>query len=256
MTGAAFPQSHLRPALTGGNWPNGNSSNTVLSYGPWAYWKLNEANGVTPAADSSGHGRSLTVDTGHINGGSAPIVPTSSDTSMYVPWVSSSAVTPLKSPGTQTWTPAVGSWEFWLNTPGHSPNELNLGSLGDISGATTRVFRFYINSSVQPVLEFQDTGGTLHTLTTAVGISLNVNHQLVYVLDGTNLNVYLDGTLAGSQAQGATMKNPFTGVVYVTQPSGGAGSRMYAGFIEHVAWYDQVLSASDVTKLYNAGTVL
>jgi hypothetical protein len=196
------------------------------------------------------------VDVSTANEGRSGIVPTSSDTSTFVIWGAATNLQAWQSVATQTWAPAVGSWEYWLNSAGHPPNELDLGTLGDVSGATTRLFRHYLNNSGQPIFEFQDTGGTLHTLTTAVGVVDSSTHHLVYVLDGTNLTVYVDGAQAGQQAQGFTMKSPFTATVYLSQPAGGAGSRSYSGFLEHVGWYDQVLSAANVLALYRAGTVL
>jgi hypothetical protein len=226
----------------------------VLAFDPWAYWKLNEANGVTPAVDSSGHGRSLTVRLASVTGGRSGIVPTSSDTSSFVIWNAGTAFAPWVCPAGQTWTPAVGSWEYWLNSPGHSPNEMTLGVHGTIGGPGSFLFFHRLNSAGQPFISFQDTGGAQHVITSPIGVVDNSTHQLVWVLDGTNVTVYLDGAQADQQAQPAAMKNPFTAAPSLGMALGGAGSRFYTGFLEHVAWYDKVLSAANVLSLYQAGT--
>lgn len=237
-------------------WPNSNQSTEVLSFGPWAYWKLNEANAAPTAVDSSGHGRNLTIRDADVTGGRSGIVPTSSDTSSFVIWNSATNVAPWLSPVSQTWTPAVGSWEYWINSPGHSPNVMVLGILGTISSAASKSFWMYLTATGAPVFEYQDTGGTTHTLTFNAGVVDNSTHQLVYVLDGQFVTVYVDGAQADQQAQPATMTNPFTAVPSLGMSLGGAGSRYYTGLIEHVAWYDKVLTAANVAALYKAGTVI
>jgi hypothetical protein len=246
----------FRPCPPSANWPNNNQSAAGLAFGPWAYWKLNEANGVTPAADSSGHGRSLTVRVADVVGGRSGIVPTSADTSSFVTWNAASNVAPWVCPGSQLWSPAVGSWEYWINTPGHAGNETDLGCHGTISAATTRLFRHFLNSLGQPQLEWQDAGGVLHQIGWAVGLNNNTTYQIVFVLDGTNASLYVNGALVSAQAQPAAMKTAFTAVPTLGMCLGGASSRYWTGFLEHVGWYDQVLSAANVLTLYTTGTTL
>lgn len=234
--------------------PNSNATTAALAFGPWAYWKLNEAAGVSPAVDYSVHGRNLTVGLGFVNQGKTGLIKTSADTCTFVVWTSATNVTAFASPVTQTWTPAVGTWVYWINTAGHSTNELDLGCLGHISGTTTRLFRHYLNSSGQALLEFLGTDNALHTFTFAVGLDDNNTHMLAYVLDGSNVSCYLDGALVSSQAQGVAMKAPFTDNCFLGQPLGGAGSRFYSGFIGPVGWYDQVLTPANILTLYQKAT--
>lgn len=239
-----------------GGWPNTNQVDTALAFGPWAYWKLNEGLGVTPAIDSSGHGRSLIVLVSNVQGGKSGIVPTSADTSSFVVWSAATNVAPWLAQSSQAWNSAVGSWEYWLNSPGHSPNELNLGVHGTISSVTSRLFRHFLNSSGQAVIEYLDITNTLQTLTFAVAFVDNSTHHLVYVLDGTNITVYKDGAQAAQQAQPAAMTAAKTAVPSLGMTLGGAGSRFYTGYLEHVGWYDKVLTAANVLSLYQAGTQL
>lgn len=244
----------LGPCPPSISFPNNNATTAALAFGPWAYWKLAEANGVTPAVDSSGHGRSMTVLVSNVQGGKAGLIKTGPDTCSFVVWTAATNVEAWQSQAAQTWTPAVGTWVYWINSPGHSTNELDLGCLGTLSSATSRLFRHFLNSSGQPVIEFQDTLGTLHTLTFAVGVVDNSTHMLAFVLDGTNVSVYVDGAFVSSQAQGATMKSPFTATAYIGQPAGGAGSRFYTGLIGPVGWYDQVLTGANILTLYQKAT--
>jgi hypothetical protein len=255
----ALPGSRIIPSSAGGagtsHVPNDVWENLVLTYTPWAKWPLNEAAGSMSCADHSGNGRTLSPVASQVQLGVTGLIKTSGDTSSYSVWTSASNVSNFPSAATWTWSSATVSAEFWINAlSGHSPNELDLGCMGHISSTNSRLFRFYLNSSGNPIMEYRSAGPVLNTQTFSAGVYDNNVHQLVFVLDGANLTLYLDGVQQDQHAQAAAMNAPITENVFLGQPLGGAGSRFYTGYMGPVAWYTQALSAADVALLWAAAT--
>lgn len=251
-----FPRLNVCP-LPSTLFPNTNNNDAVLALGPWGYWKLNEAAGTVTVADSSGHGRSLTTTQPGTLLGKSGIVLTSGDTSGYQNGTGgSTAFGWIGAGGTQLWTPAVVSVVMWIQTNGRPGFQQCIFCQGTFVGATTRLFSCILNVTGQPIWQYQDNTGTLQTNTFAVGTIDGNRHMLSFVLDGTNVTMYLDGAQAAQQAQAAPMKASTTLLPAIGQPAGSAGDRSAVCYYEHVAWFDKVLASSDIATLYQAGTVL
>lgn len=106
------------------------------------------------------------------------------------------------------------------------------------------------------------SGGSINTLKfygiardylASATINTNTWYHGVWVYDGSDMNIYLDGTKLGS---GATIAlNTATGTTatigddtWVAPP--------HDGYIDEVACWNRALSASEITELYNSGAGL
>ena len=255
MTGVSTPGSKLRPSTGGAGTspvPNDVWENLVLTYTPWAKWPLNDPAGSVTCADHSGNGRTLSPDA-LVTLGVTGLIKTSADTSSYSANTTATNRYNFQTLVNQTWTSLTVSAEYWIN-PVNQAREMDLGCMGHITGTGTRLFRFYLNAAGNPIMEYRTAGPVQNTATFAAGVIDSSVHQLVFVLDGSFVNLYLDGVFKAQVAQVAALDQPITDIAYLGQPFGGAGSRFYNGYMGPVVWYTQALSAADVTKLYNAAT--
>jgi hypothetical protein len=246
----------LRKCPPAANWPNTLYDGSVLSFGPWGYWKLKEPKGAASVADSSGHGRTLTPNGGNWSLGHTGLIRTNSDTCAYSAGAAVSTVNGYNTATGQLWTPAVTSAEIWVQTPGNGASQMFLFSMGTIGSTASRLFSVILSATGQPIYQYQDNTVTLQTINVPVGVTDNSVHQLVFVLDGSHLTTYLDGAQADQQVQPAAMKSNFTGGLTLGQPPGGAGTRTFVGFMGPAAFYDQVLTGANVATLYHNATQL
>ena len=246
-----FPHVGECDCETGG----ANYDAVVAAFGPWAYWKLTDGVGATHAVDSSGHGRTMVIDTGHVNMGQPGLIPSiPPQTCAFSIWTAGTNVQNFTTVSAQTYSASVVTVEHWVKTAGHGINEQDLSCMGTLNSPASRLWRCFLNSSGQPVFEFYGNDAALHNFTFAGGVDDNAPHQVVYVMDGAHVTCYLDGVLLGTQAAGATMAAPLTSDVYLCQPAGGAGSRDLDGYIGPVVVYDKALTAANIANLYANAT--
>ncbi len=235
--------------------PNNNHTTTALQFGPWAYWKCNEHPGALTALDSSGHGRTMAVNTSVVTFGATGLIPTSSDTSAHCLSSAVVSTTYLASQATQTYTASVISLEVWTACGASTGADNSLVALGSITSAATNLWWLRLSAG-KPVF-ITSTGAAFTTY------SLNSNdlrdsatHQIVVVMDGTHITCYVDNVQTDQQAQTASLGVPKTFTAYINQVPGGAGARSNPGNMGPVGVYDSALSSANVASLWNAATVL
>lgn len=244
-----FPRVACCPAV--GTTSSYNSFVTAL--GPWAYWKLAEGAGATTAIDSSGHGRTMTIDTGAVTMGQPGLLLTNpTQTCSFSAWTAATNVSNFASVATQAFTASSLSVEYWISTAGHAPNTMALGALGRLD--TQRTWMVELNNSGQPIFSYIDGGAVTQTLTFAAGLDTSTTRHLVIVANGSTVSCYVDGVLFGTQAQPSALNTPATHTAYLGQPIGGAGSRYYTGFMGPAVVYDKALTAAQVAGLYATGS--
>lgn len=224
----------------------------ILSLGPWAYWKLADAAGSLTAVDSSGHGRTLVVDTGVVTLGQTGLIATSPQTCALVTFDAATNVYPFSSGSTQTFNGTAVSILCWVKTSGGTTHDMTLAQFGRLD--TERIWWLLLSSTGQPKFLWLDAAAGGHEIDFAVGVADGADHLLAVVADGTTVSCYLDGVLVDAQPQGFALNTPATKTAYLGQGAGGAGSRMYSGDIGPVVVYDTALSAADIASLFNNGT--
>ena len=154
-----------------------------------------------------------------------------------------------------------GSWSFWLNSNETSTQGI-LNQWG--SGADALIYSFIIMSSGRLDIYF-DGGAKYRVSGNTVINALNTGEwfNLVIVFDGTlpnnsdetgRLKVYINGTLLSdgfSFVTGPTaMPSTTSDLILGTYPSG----TFWEGEIDEVAIWNNSLTQSEVTEIYNSGT--
>ena len=81
-------------------------------------------------------------------------------------------------------------------------------------------------------------------------------HHVAAVYDGTNINLYVDGTLdASTPSTGGIVQNSYPmGIGYSAQGLGGSPGYFYNGKVDEVSLYHRALSAGEIAAIYNAGS--
>lgn len=227
-----------------------------MPFNPWAFWKLNEAAGSATCADSSGHGRTLNVTAALVTLGARGQIPTSADTCAFCKFTNVAANLYLQTAAGQTWSQAnTISIEAWLSPSSQGGAEKTVAVHGSISAPANFTWWLRLNNGV-PLMATVNAGvQTNYTLGTT-GILDNGVHQLVVVLDGTNVTAYVDSVQVGQVAQTANIGVPFTRIAYLNQGIGGAGARAWTGTLGPVVVYETPLTQANVNTLWAAATTL
>ena len=206
-------------------------SQVVLSDGPAAYWRLDEAAGTT-AADAAGtnngtytNGPTLNQPTGVRDAGTAVNFDGSND-------FFSAPDSPSLSP-----TTAV-TVEAWIR-----PDQF--GALRTIVQKTNSYWLRLESSGALTMYVYDGTSYEPHaTGTTLVAGTL---YHVVGTFDGANLRVYVDGTLRGTTARAVTIQDNGN------QVNVGVGGSYFDGVMDEVAVYGKALSAQQISEHYLAG---
>lgn len=221
-------------------------STLVMSHSPVAYWRLGESSGTTAVDETASHngtyqndvtlgaeGAGIDEDTSAHFGGD-------SDDRVTVPSfdVSGSAVTLMG----------------WFNVDSFNDQRIVSKATGEqvadhywmlgINGTNT--VRFRIKS-----------GGTTTTTyePTIPSLSAGNWYFLAATYDGTNMSVYLNGVLIGTQSKSGTIDSASGVDVAIGNQPLGAGDRAFDGRLDEVAVIDQALTAIEIEELYNLGAV-
>ena len=220
----------------------------VLGDNPVVYWKLNETSG-TIAIDYSGNGYNATyVNSPTLAGGNI-----TANTGAAVLLNGSSQYTELSTVPTALQLTS-GSFECWVDfstTPNgtgifcsaYNTSAVNFAiATGSSSGATSGSYLYgggYTGSS---------WNAAISTITPAV----NTAYHIVYVNNGTNVYLYINGALAatGSISTFTANANP----IYIGRRWDNTGVASFlSGLISNVAIYNYALTATQVLNHYNAG---
>lgn len=225
---------------------------------PAHWWKLDESSGATAAIDM-GFSSSLLTGTylGTTTLGQSGILTyDGSRTGATFGTTGAAAIPAALIPGTSPW-----SLELWfkISTIATTASQV-LFEMG--SRATGANFHVYMQGT-------NDTDGVISTTwsgsvlvsTSPTRYDDNGTHHLVVTgstSGGTGtMNVYLDGSLTGTDS--AAVATVSSGGVAIGGDLLGfsslyaAGLTSFAGTMQHVAFYDRVLSASEVSLHYGAG---
>ena len=159
--------------------------------------------------------------------------------------------------GTSSW-----SYSMWFNA-GLSTTYQDLFSKSLAAGLTGRFASYLEGNKVKFFLEV--SSGSPAFIETVNTISINTWYNVVFVVDrADNLKIYLNGTLQSVNRTGILTLTAYTAINYNTNCPFRVGAYTasnnitalpsFNGKIDEFGIWNRVLTATEVTELYNAGT--
>ena len=148
----------------------------------------------------------------------------------------------------------TGDWSisFWLKQESQTINQWPITSY--TSGEGGILLR--VNSDGKLFAQFGNGGTVSKTVTTASQITIGSWYHVVFTSDvsaGTNgYTVYVNGSSVALTADTSTATS-VGAQANMTIGALGAGTQPFDGVIDEVGIWSRILSASDVTTLYNSG---
>lgn len=135
------------------------------------------------------------------------------------------------------------SWAAWVKPDNTNQNKTEIVSTRGAAGAGMRIngndYGFYASS------------GTFKTITDSGGVTANTWSFLVAVLSSSQLLLYRDGNQVASTSFGTY--SPENDIIIGQRADGGSN---ISGDVDDVRIYDKALSSTEVSDLYNTGTIL
>jgi len=230
---------------------------TILGDNPVVFYRLNEAQGATVAADSSASGQYP----GNYNYSANSLYPILDEPGID----SNSILLSVAEPSTVTSgyydilnQQAPFSVEIWAR-----PTSLDLVNyrcpVGNFSGwGVASVSGWYIYQTPGSTMSFvwvTPGGGWIQSSTLPI---LDWYH-LVATFDGTNVSFYINGALIGTQNESATfvaniVNNPSVNSVSLGSRGDSSGYGAFDGGLDDFAYYTNVLTAGQILTHYQVGT--
>ncbi len=221
---------------------------------PSFYWRLGESSGTT-AADTTGHGRTGTYQSG-VTLGVAGALSNDSNTAVRLNGTSSGRVTSNTNTSavSATSNPQTFSVEAWFRTSTTSGGKL-IGLGNSQTGTSSRYDRHvYMTNSGR--LVFGVNTGVARTVTSSASYNDGAWHHVVGTLSPAGLVLYVDGSSVGSDP-GITTAQPYDGYWRVGGDNvnswpGQPTSANFNGTVDEVAVYNFALPAASVDEHYKA----
>jgi phage baseplate assembly protein W len=215
----------------------------VMKHAPILYWPGAES-GATVAEDVSGHGRDGTYKNGALLAQPGPLT---GDPERAVKYTAASGhridANNSYAPFTPGSSMTLMCWAYLI------PNATNNRLMGSNGAATARL---WLTSGTAPLQFNFDANGAEGGTAAWAGVFPAEGWRHVAVTfdnPGNSAILYLNAASQGAK----TMAKDFSASAGVFQV-GVAASTNWNGYIGHVALFDRVLSAGDITEIYGAGT--
>jgi hypothetical protein len=219
-------------------------SQVVMSDQPASYWKLDEAAGTT-ATDAMGLANGTYTSGPTLN--QIPSALKDTGTSIRFADVSADKIVVSDvhdfagnaSFSVELWmqpTAVNGYWRRVIAKEGGGGWEMLLGAQG------TGMSNYAI---------FTRDGSTKDDITSGFSLVAGTWYHVVTTYDGTNLRMYINGTLRSTLASSGTLPNHAFALTIGDVGSGGGDG--FGGGMDEVALYNTTLSQQQVTEHYNAG---
>jgi PKD repeat protein len=223
-------------------------ANDVLNAGAASYWRLNQAAGVTTAADYIGSS-DLTLGTG-VTGGSAGAIIGDPDTASTF----SGTTAGLGSTQTAAAAPNTFSIAAWFKTTVKSGKIVGYGNKATGS-STTYDRHIYLDSTGK--LNFGVNNGAQTKITTAAtGWNDGQWHFVVGTMSAAGMAFYVDGKLVGTNSA-VTSGQSYNGYWRVGGDATWSGTAYFTGSIDDVAVYPTALTLTQIRQqLVDAGRPL
>jgi hypothetical protein len=216
----------------------------VLALSPIGYWRLAEPSGTT-AADETANNRDGTVSGATVGqagipaGGGAYLFDGSND------FVGITSHADFDFTGTSAFTVV-----FWMNTAAAPGTTRFVVAKNANDGSATRQgwgVRHHTSGSIESVRYLNGTGEFDNS---GVAVGVDAWHMVAFVVDGSTVQVFLDGVGATADAIATSLlANP--GDLKI---GSGDATGFYAGYLAEVAIFASALSEATIDALYASGT--
>jgi hypothetical protein len=224
---------------------------TVAGDSPVAWWKLNETVGTTATDSGSGTAANGTytntwtyglsgIDSADAGGGTS----VKAGTNGYI----TVGALPAK---LQFASGTSFSIEAWCAFQGSAPGPALVTEAFAGDGTVRYMLGFYNGSSWTDFPSFGWYNGSWRLIQSATGIGNGLWHHVVGTFDGTQLRLYVDGSLvAGPTTPGGTQPGG-TETLYIGR-RWDSGTYFDDGWLDEVAMYSVALSSTQVSNHYGA----
>lgn len=213
---------------------------TVLTHSPSNYWRLNETSGAV-AADLVG------AAPGTISGGVTLAQPGQVGTAMLFAGAGQIATTPAV-----VSTPVAVTVEIWAQSTFRTPSFMTAFSSRAGGGSGDFVF-VGLNQAGAVVHAFLYNGATAQVIVEGTReVADGAWHHLVFVLDGVNGRIYVDGVLDATLATSRTISG--SDAVYIGREV--VAGREWRGSLDEVAIYPTALTPAQIAQHYAQGVGL
>jgi hypothetical protein len=216
----------------------------VFTDGPLAWWKFDEAAGATTAVDAAG-----TRNGTYLTGATPGSTPQTSSSVASVLIGSGNVQVPSDAQVTAIKT--VEAWYRPTVAPSGSPAIFAHDWASGYVLPLVLGFNVGNTSGNFPGVGYYNGSGTWYVCNSTATLTLNTLYYLVGVYDGTTLRIYVNGAQTNSNVINQTRGTN-------TRPTANLGKRWDTadytqGYIDDVAIYSGVLSATRIQAHYNAG---
>lgn len=215
----------------------------VLADTPVGYWRLETADG----ADSGPHAAPMGV-VGGVTTGQPPVI------NQGLAWTFDASTSQAKAPHRTAFDVTQFTVEFW-----YSPTTIPADWVSIIGKASSlsAINFMVLHPGVADKLSFRYTsGGTEQILDIAATLAIGGRHHIVARYNGVQMELWVNGALAGTQIPAAGKEVPDRTVADVLlgrhTPSGTFWQSV-RGTVDEVALYDYALPDARITAHYNGG---
>jgi hypothetical protein len=222
--------------VASGGGGGGGYSAAVLADSPLAYWRLGDASG-TACVDSSGNGRDGTY-AGSPTLGTTGLLTGDSDTAVtfdgtndkvditYGSWMDAGATITVEA----------------IIKTNASGTRLIIDR--DKGASSPRVFQFRLNNGVLEFYKIGGTGGVVGALS-PLTYNDNVKHHVAATYDGTNIKLYVAGSLVKTQSAAGDLGAAAAYMSLGVNTSSGDNS-WFSGVMDEAAYYGTALSGARI----------
>jgi hypothetical protein len=220
-------------------------STAVLASGPLAYYRLDDTGST--AVDSSPNKLNGTIGV-NVTRSVPGLVASSNDTAMNFPGVRNGFVVVPPAAALQVTTQVT--METFLRFSA-APKDFTVPLA---YGSDIRLAPYDLYFRISKInARFHLSSGTL-TVTAPTVLQPNTTYYIVATFDGTQANVYVNGTLAASKSKAGTITGYDQTHGFVLGDDAGFTDTAFAGTLDEVAIYGKALAASDVAAHFAAAT--
>ncbi|RFA14645.1 cell surface protein [Subtercola boreus] len=203
---------------------------------PASFWRLGEASG-TSVYDWAGFGDQV-AGAGVTRGAAGAIGGDSNTASTF-----SGDGTGFSSTQTPVAGPQTFSLETWFKTTTTAGGKIV--GFGNSSTGTSSSYDRHIYMTTDGKINFGVYNGNSQVLQSAAALNDGQWHQVVGTLSSTGMQLFVDGVRVGTRSD-TTSAQPYDGFWRIGGDSSWSGSNFFAGDIDDVAVYNQVLNKQQV----------
>jgi hypothetical protein len=221
---------------------------TILADSPEAYYPLNESVGSLTVADATGHAHTGTVH-GGVTFGAASLL--AGDPATGARFDGSSGY--ISIPFAAALNSALFSVEVWVEVTGGNGGYRALVSNRDLAGGSEG-WVLYDKDSNQFAAWAAAGGGSWNHADATATTTLSTGYYMVGTWDGTNTRLYLNGALVATSANGSYLRQSVQELRIGAGQNESTPAFFLPGLLQKVAIYQSVLTPTQITAHYTAGT--